>query len=130
MLAAFKRKDWVNFVKYNHPAMVKRMGGAEAFASFINQQMRQIPDSAIQSIALGKILQIVKTPHDQQCIVEQNMKMMMEGVDLSRTTYLIGESLDNGVTWTFLDATANSGLPPKAIKPDLSDELKIPVTKK
>src|SRR3982751_1755424 len=61
MLAAFQRKDWVTFVQYNHPNMVKRMGGTEAFASFVNLQMKQIPDNAIKSISLGKILQIVKT---------------------------------------------------------------------
>jgi hypothetical protein len=110
--------------------MVKMMGGEQAFASFVSRQMKQIPDSAVKGVALGKILQIVKTPHDQQCVVEQNTNIEMEGVDLSRTTYLIGESLDSGRTWTFLDATAKSGVSPKAIKPDLSDELKIPVTKK
>ena len=127
MLAAFARKDWVTFVKYNHPAMTKIMGGPQAFASFISQQMNQIPDTAIKKIELGKILQILKTPQDQQCVVEQNMQIVMEGVDLSRTTYLVGESLDNGKSWTFLDASAKSGVTAKQLKPDISDELKIPV---
>jgi hypothetical protein len=128
MLAAFKKKDWVTFVRYNHPAMTKIMGGQQAFASFIAQQMKQIPDTAIKKIELGKVLQVVKTPKDQQCVVEQNMQIVMEGVDLSRTTYLVGESLDNGKTWTFLDASTKSGVTPKQLKPDLSDELKIPAS--
>jgi hypothetical protein len=70
MLAAFRRKDWVTFVKYNNPNMTKRMGGTEAFASFINLQMKQIPDSNTKSITLGKILQVVTTTKDQQCVVE------------------------------------------------------------
>jgi hypothetical protein len=130
MLTAFNRKDWKTFVQFHHPAMIKMMGGVNAYASFVSQQMKQIPDTAVKGVELGKILQVVKTPKDQQCVVEQNMKIFMEGIDLSRTTYLIGESLDNGNTWAFLDATAKSGVTPKAIKPDLSDELKIPATKK
>lgn len=129
MLAAFKRKDWISFVRYNNPNMTKRMGGAEAFASFINMQMKQIPDSSIKSISLGKILQVVKTPKDEQCVVEQNMKMEQKGITLDKTTYLIGESLDNGNTWTFFDASTKTGLLPKDIKPDISDKLKIPATK-
>ncbi len=129
MLAAFKRKDWVSFVKYNHPNMTKRMGGTEAYASFINMQMKQIPDSTIQYIRLGKILQIVKTPKDEQCVVEQNMQMHIQRTTIDKTTYLIGESLDNGKNWTFLDASANSALPVNEIKPDISKDLKIPEKK-
>ncbi|GEO12077.1 hypothetical protein SAE01_45730 [Segetibacter aerophilus] len=129
MLAAFKRKDWMTFVKYNHPNMTSRMGGAEAFASFINLQMKQIPDSTIQSITIGRILQVVKTSKDQQCVVEQNMRMEQQGTTLDKTTYLVGESLDNGEMWTFFDASTKTGLLPKDIKPDISSELKIPASK-
>lgn len=129
MLAAFRRKDWLAFVKYNHPNMTQRMGGAEAFASFINMQMKQIPDTAIKSISIGKILQVVKTPKDEQCVAEQHIKMELNGIKLHKTTYLIGESLDNGNTWTFFDASTKTGLSPKDIKPDISNELKIPTVK-
>jgi hypothetical protein len=127
MLAAFKRKDWVTFVQYNHPNLVKRMGGTEAFASFINLQMKQIPEHAIKSISLGKILQIVKTAKDVQCVVEQNTKMELQGVSLDKTTYLIGESIDNGEHWTFFDASTKTALLPKDIKPDISSQIKIPL---
>lgn len=129
MMAAFKRRDFKTFVKYNHPNMTKMMGGPEAFAAFIEQQMKQLPDTAIKNIEFGKILKVVKTPKDYQCLVEQNLKMEVEGVTLDRTTYLIGESLDKGKTWTFLDASTKSVINPKNIKPDISPELKIPAIK-
>lgn len=126
MLAAFRRKDWTTFVLYNHPNMVKRMGGIPAFASFINLQMKQVPENAIKSIALGKILQIVKTVDDVQCVVEQNMKMEVEGVGFDKTTYLVGESVDDGEHWTFFDASTKTPLLPKDIKPNLSNQIKVP----
>ena len=129
MLAAFKRKDWTTFVRYNNPNMTKRIGGAEAFESFIKMQMKQIPETAIKSLSLGKILQVVKTQKDRQCVVEQHMEMQQNGITLNKTTYLIGESLDDGNTWTFFDASTKAGLLPKDIKPDVSSELKIPATK-
>lgn len=130
MLAAFKRKDWMTFVKYNNPNMTKRMGGTAAFASFINEQMKQIPDTAIKNISLGEILQVVKTPSDVQCVVEQNMLLQLDGTNLNKTTYLVGESLDNGTNWTFFDASTKTLLAPKDIKTNISNELKIPVAKK
>jgi uncharacterized protein YlzI (FlbEa/FlbD family) len=127
MMAAFKRKDWVTFAKYNHPSMEKMIGGSEAFSSFINEQMKQVPDTAIKNLEAGKILQVVKTDKDEQCVLEQIMEMQMNGTRLIKTTYLIGESLDSGKTWTFLDAS--TGMAPKDLKKDISPELKIPEKK-
>lgn len=128
MMAAFQRKDWRTFVRYNHPAMMKMMGGPEPFAAFITQQMKQIPDTAIKSLETGKILQIVKTNKDLQCVLEQSMVMHMEGTKITRTTYLIGESLDLGKTWTFFDASSNA-MSLEKIKPDISPKIKIPTKK-
>jgi hypothetical protein len=129
MLAAFKRKDWQTFASYNHPAITKMMGGEQAFASFIREQMNQIPDTAIKRIQAGKILQLIKTNNDQQCVIEQTMEMHIEGVKISDTTYLIGESLDGGRNWTFLDASVNARAP-KDIKADISSKLRIPAKKR
>jgi hypothetical protein len=127
MMAAFKRKDWATFAKYNHPAMAKMMGGPEAFASFINMQMQQVSDTVIKSMQPGKILQVVETDKDRQCVVEENTEMQINGMRILKTTYLIGESLDNGNTWTFLDAS--TGIAPAAIKKDISPKLNIPQKK-
>jgi hypothetical protein len=53
--------------------------------------------------------------------------MQMNGTRLIKTTYLVGESLDSGKTWTFLDAS--TGMAPKDLKKDISPELKIPEKK-
>ena len=128
MMAAFKRKDWITFAKYNHPAMMKMMGGQQSFASFIAEQMKQIPDTAIKKLETGKILQVVKTDKDEQCVIEQNMEMQMEGTKILSTTYLIGESLDGGKNWTFFDASTKA-MALKDIKPNISPKLKIPEKK-
>ncbi len=126
MLAAFNRKDWMTFVKYNHPNMTRRMGGTTAFASFIAKQMDQIPDTVIRSVEMGKILQVVKTPEDEQCVVEQIIKMNLDGKIIDKKTHLVGESLDRGYNWTFFDASTKTGLTPEDIKPDVSKALKMP----
>jgi hypothetical protein len=126
MLAAFRRKDWITFVRYNHPNMLQRMGGEKAFASFVSLQMKQLPDSAVKTVSLGKILQVVNTQNDKQCVVEQNMEISVEGRNFTKKTYLVGQSLNGGNSWTFFDASTKTLLAPKEIKPDLSSELKIP----
>jgi hypothetical protein len=129
MMTAFKQKDWATFASYNHPAMVKMMGGPDAMVNMIAQQMKQIPDTAIKSIGVGKILQVVKTDQDHQCVVEQNMLMEMQGMRLSSTTYLVGESLNGGKSWTFFDASTGGAVKPTDLKPNLSPEIKVPEKK-
>jgi hypothetical protein len=91
--------------------------------------MKQIPDTAIKSIGVGKILQVVKTDQDHQCVVEQNMLMEMQGMRLSSTTYLVGESLNGGKSWTFFDASTGGAVKPTDLKPNLSPEIKVPEKK-
>lgn len=129
MLSAFKRKDYAGFIKYQQPNMVERMGGPEAFESFVNLQMKQVPENVLQDIKLGKILQLVKTNTDQQCVVEQLLRVELDSLQIDRTNYLVGESLDGGINWTFFDPSAKSGLLPKDIKPDISEDLRIPASK-
>ena len=130
MLAAFRRQDWQTFARYNHPAMMKMMGGPDKFVFFIKEQMKHIPDTAVKKIGAGNILQVIKTENDHQCVVEQHMHMRLEGIDINTITYLVGESLDGGKNWTFFDASSNGLVTPKDIKPDISAELTIPSLKK
>ena len=129
MMAAFRSKDWATFAKYNHPTMLQMKGGEEAFVSLLAMQMQQVPDSLIKNIEIGKILQVVKTSDDHQCVVEQNTIMEMEGTRISSTTYLLGESLNGGKNWTFFDATNSGAVKATDIKRNISNELKIPEKK-
>lgn len=129
MMQAFKNKDWTTFAKYNHPAMLAMMGGEEAFVGLLANQMQQIPDSSIKLIKIGKVLQVIKTPYDHQCVVEQNMEMVMESMQVNSTTYLVGESLNGGKNWTFFDASNSERIKATDIKPNLSREIIVPEKK-
>lgn len=129
MMAAYKNKDWPTFAKYNNPGMIKLMGGQEAFEKLLVEQMKQTPDSIVKSLTAGNILQVVKTAGDMQCVLEQKMIAQMEAMQITSTTYLVGESLDGGKNWTFFDGAARGLIKPINIKPNLSPDLKIPEKK-
>ena len=52
--------------------------------------------------------------------------MELEGTRIISTSYLVGESLDKGKTWTFFDASNAGSVTPKDVKPNLSPGLNIP----
>ncbi len=129
MLLAFRNKDWESFVTYLHPNMIARLGGKEQMGKLMVAQMKDVPDSAIKKLEVSRIVQVKQTANDVQCIVEQQMMMHLQGAEVTSTTYLVGESLDNGKNWTFFDASNSGAADPRTIKPDLSPELNIPEKK-
>lgn len=129
MTTAFKNRDWKTFVLFTHPAMVRVMGGADGLAFMVQQQMQEVPDSVLKRARIDKVLQVEKVDDELQCVVEENIVMEMDGKRITSTTYLIGESLNQGKSWTFFDASNTGQIKPLDIKPNLSPGLKIPAKK-
>jgi len=126
MMAAFKVKDFKTFGQYMNPAILNMLGGVDSFAVFTANQMQSIPDTAVKLMTAGRILQIVTTPADMQCVVEQHMVMELSGFRFASTSHLVGESTDKGKSWTFFDAADGGFAGAKDIKPNISPKLKIP----
>ena len=129
MMLAFKNRDWKTFARFTHPAMVRVMGGPDNIALLAQQQMNGIPDSIIKSAQVNRILQVEKVDNELQCVVEQKLILEMAGNRITSTTYLVGESLNEGKSWTFFDASNEGRIKPLDIKPNLSPKFTIPQKK-
>lgn len=86
----------------------------------------QIPDSAWKKYEPGKILQIIKKDRDFLSVLELNTVLVWQGALIKSTTYLVGESWDGGMFWTFFDSQGDRQAALR-IKPDLPADLVIPV---
>lgn len=122
---SFLQKDWKTFVRYNNPNLVRMLGGEENFIAFTKETLKEIPDTAFKKYEIGKIIQIVQTPFDWQCLVEQKTELNIHGMKMNSTTYLVGESLDGGKGWTFFDSQGDAESA-RLFKPDLSERFIIP----
>ena len=131
MMQMFQQRNWIQFVRFNHKGVKDLMGGDEAFISTIETQMKALPDSAVKKAGVGKLLQLVFTETDIQCVIEQIVEIHFSGMEVYAVTPLIGESKDGGKNWTFFDGSGSSPLiQNKDIKPNLSDRLIIPAVKR
>lgn len=127
MTTAFKQKDLSTFSRFNYSGIKKIMGGEEAFIETIKASYKQLPDSSLKEIRAGRVHRIVKEKNSLQCIVEQILKIKVNTVTVSSISYLVGESRNNGNTWSFFDASAESiFLPNNKVMPNLSKKLIIP----
>ncbi|MBN8664740.1 MAG: hypothetical protein K2Y12_06965 [Chitinophagaceae bacterium] len=131
MMQMFLQRNWVQFARFNHKGVKDLMGGDEAFIAAIETQMKALPDTAVKKASAGKLLQIVFTKTDIQCVIEQIVEIDFSGIVMHSITPLIGESRDGGKNWTFFDGSGSTPLiQNKDIKPDLSDQLVLPAVKR
>lgn len=125
MAYGFRNRDWELFARYSNPSMIGMIGGKEAFKQYVANSFTGVPDSAFKVYKTGEILQVIKTESDMQALVELHSVVDWNGQRHITTSILIGQSWDGGLFWTFFDSQNDFNMS-KAIKPNLSDKLKIP----
>lgn len=125
LVHSFKTRNWDQFARYSYPAMVASLGGVKEFKDYISNIFSQIPDSAWKKYQAGKILQLIRTGRDYQAVIELNSIVEWQGFRTTSTAYLVGESWDGGMFWTFFDSQGDRRAA-KQINPNLSDQLIIP----
>jgi hypothetical protein len=122
---AFKSRNWEKYSRYSYPAMIGALGGKKAFIEYIAENFNKVPDSAWKIYEPGNVRQVIKTDYDLQAIVELHSLVEWQGLRVTSTSYLIGESWSGGMYWSFFDSQNNREAS-KKIKPDLSNLLIIP----
>ena len=125
LVYGFKTKNWELFARYSYPALIGTLGGKNEFMKYIAMMFESIPDSAWKQYEPGKILQVIKTGGDLQTIIELKTVIEWQGNRINSVTYLIGESWDGGLFWTFFDSEGDRASA-MLIKPDLDEQLIIP----
>jgi hypothetical protein len=125
LASGFKTRNWELFTRYSYPAMVGTMGGQKEFSTYIEEAFSKLPDSAWKKYEPGKISQVIKTGNDFQAVVELNTILEWQGIKVTATDQLIGESWDGGMFWTFFDSQGDVNAA-RLINPGLSKQLIIP----
>jgi len=125
---AFKSKNWDLYSRYTNPAIIGTLGGKEEFSKLMLTTFATIPAVAWKVYKPGKVLQVIKLPHEMQGLLELNSVLEWEGKRVSSTAYLVAQSWDGGLNWTFFDSQSDAAAA-KTIKPDISPELVYPPRK-
>jgi hypothetical protein len=126
LLSGFRTRNWELFTRYSYPALIGSMGGKDEFIKYMANMFSAIPDSAWKLYEPGRILQVIKTGRDLQTVVELKSVVDWQESRFTTVSYLIGESWDGGLFWTFFDSGGDRSTALQ-IKPDLSEQLIIPV---
>lgn len=125
LIYGFRSHNWDLFARYSNPAMVGSMGGKDEFTRYISQTFATVPDSAWKLYKPGSILQVIKTPTELQTVIELHSVIEWQGYRITNTGYLLGQSWDGGLFWTFFDTQSDLAFA-RSIKPDIANAIIIP----
>lgn len=125
---ALLKKDYLNFVVFTYPKLLKEMGGKEKMAASIQQQMEQMEQKGTQVIGLkyGTPSSIIKQKDELQCTIPQTMTLKVKEGKIMAQSTLIAISQDKGAHWFFVDAGERDMATIRASLPNVSKLLTLP----
>ncbi|MFP5042124.1 hypothetical protein [Parasediminibacterium sp. JCM 36343] len=131
MAEAAMKRDYTTLLKYINidgfpKGRLNIMTKAKALKIIQTADSQMVKQGiAIQSINFGDVLSILKVGFEFQCTMPQTTEMKMQVGRVITTSTLIGLSEDNGINWTFIDATGRDKIEMKRLMPKLSSKLQF-----
>lgn len=123
LLRSYHDSDLTSYTDLSYPGVIEYYGGRKNFVQYVNRS------KAIQAAELReevRLVQLVSNAVEWQCVVQKVSENIVDNRKASIITYLIGQSTDNGRSWTFFDVATNPVRNVSDIMPDVFDTLIIP----
>jgi hypothetical protein len=128
MGTAFVNADYNTFCKYTYPAVLKSMGGAQKMGKFLSETTDEIKEKGMSfsKITYGEPGKIFKSGKELQATIPQSTEIKLRRGRVVSTSTLIAFSSDNGMNWTFVDASDKSMVMLRRSLPNISKEITLP----
>jgi hypothetical protein len=122
-------QDWKTFMDLSCPTAIKYYGGPVQFKErvvliyFRNEpKLEEKPETV-------RIIGMLNEIDQWQCVIEKVRNTFINDKKAIITSYLVGQSLDAGETWKFIDVSHNSMESVAYLLPNIFDKLAIPLGK-
>lgn len=122
MAAALVKADYETFVSYTHPDVIKKSGGKQKMAEMIKTGIGELE---IISVDIGTPSDTVRVKNEIQATIPVTNKIKVKGGYLAGNSTLVAISKDDGNTWYFIEAGANTVQQLRMSFPSVSTRLKI-----
>jgi len=119
----FVHNDFNNYMKYQHPGLIKLLGGEQSLMNTLNENVTKKGIKAL-SVTTDVPSKIIASDSNLQCTLQQTSVMMIAKTKLEIISTLVCISYDNGGKWFFINASVSIPII-KQVLPELSSELDI-----
>lgn len=128
MGGAFLAKDYVSFLDYTHPTVVKMMGGREKMLLDTSDSFNAFEKEGITflNIAFSTPTKIFNSDGELQTAFTETITMRVPAGRLTVYARVIAISNDGGKRWFFMDVTEHSIEMVRKLLPSLHPDLTLP----
>jgi hypothetical protein len=129
LVTAFRFENWDTYFKLSNQNVVKYYGGQSGYMNFTRKSFEASKAIIKENPESLTILQLENDINQWQAVLSRHRMYELDGKITTTTTYLIGQSKDDGETWKFFDMGFN---PPENViymMPDVFPMLTIPQRK-
>jgi hypothetical protein len=128
---AFSRKDFARFMDLTYPKVVEMAGGREKMIAAMKKELKEMESEGVVllSSTSGAPTQFIHDSGSIYAVVPNTLKVKAQDGIFQTEGSLIGISTDDGVKWTFIDASGKDLTELKKLLPGIADKLKLPPDK-
>jgi len=118
-------EDWSAYANLTPAPVIRYYGGRDGFIQHIQVGRLRTYSAISEDLPISQILQMRSKNEQWQCVIRQSRYFHKEDKQYHFTTYLIGQSMDDGQTWRLFDVSYNSVANIIYIFPEIFDDLAI-----
>lgn len=127
LLNAFRCNNLNQYIALSYPGIIKYYGGKNSFLEFVQRARMMVGSSTRQAMHEKiAIIQLQRHSLEWQCVVRKTAETLIDGRKAQVVSYMVGQSTDDGLSWTYFDVALNSVEHLIYIMPDIFDTLSIP----
>lgn len=120
----FVKNDFKNYLKFQFPNLVKKLGGEESLMKTLNENVTKKGIRAL-NISTDAPSALIISDSTLQCTLQQTSVMKYGSAKLEIISTLVCVSYDNGKKWFFINASGFTSDILKEILPEISRDLMI-----
>jgi hypothetical protein len=122
LLNAFQNNRSGQYTEMSYPGVITYYGGIRNYQQYV-ERARALSDSAHEKT---EIAQLLNNNNEWQCVIKKTHPRIIDGKKAYIVSYLVGQSIDSGMTWKYFDVAFNSVANIAYIMPDKFESLTIP----
>lgn len=129
MAKCFIAKDYTCFLRYSHPKVIRSMGGPQSALKKTKDEFKRLEEEGItfEALKFGTPSKMIRVGTEEvQCIIQQQIEMLLPRGRMTAITTLIAISEDNGKNWYFVDASRFDLPSMQRLIPSLSNDHVFP----
>jgi hypothetical protein len=123
-------QEWKTYTALSIPSAIKYYGGKDGFYEHVVSSYFRFEPAVAEKPESIRIVTLMNDDIQQwQCVVEKTRHTRIDERNATIHSYLVGQSLDNGTSWKFIDVSHNDIKNVIYIMPEIFNTLPIPERK-